>query len=296
MGVDNVFLKESAVSNFEKATLIPSSAFYDIADFIIESCNLNENIQYKILDVGSGTGRTILNILNRFSDKGIKFSAICFDISQSMSKIFKSNLNKNPQLASSVYFLLHDANNGLPDYLFPNEYDITFIVSVLQYLDDWRWFLRQVHKKIALNGFLIQAELIGWYRLLDGTFDNTYSESEISVEFWQTYFKERKKFSKWNPEIKFSYMMPVKEFCENELNMMPITERNFFWEVNFSWSDVLSWIATGPVSSLGSGLSDKEKANLRDKMYLFLLNKKVDLEKEFSVRWGFKVFIHQKRG
>ena len=73
MGISNVFSKKQAALKFEKSAYIPSGKFQEIADMIVKECDLKSDEKVHILDVGSGTGRTILNILNRFFEKSIDF-------------------------------------------------------------------------------------------------------------------------------------------------------------------------------------------------------------------------------
>lgn len=296
MSVTNIFLKDSVVQNFEKATFIPKAEFYRMADFIIEACHLDHQTTYNILDVGSGTGRTILNILSRFAHQKMKFSATCFDISLSMYQKFKEEMKTKRFSNHSVKFLIHDANNGIPDNLFPGRFDLIFIISVLHYLNDWRQFLHEVHRKMSRNAFLIQAELRGWYRLLDGSFDDCQEQNGLSLEFWRKYFKERQSYGSWKPDIKFSEMIAVRIFCEKEFKMKLVAEREFLWKTTIRWADVLSWIEIGPVSSLGSNInSDADRIKLRSIMAQFLSMKRVNQRKRFPVKWGFNVFIYQRR-
>jgi SAM-dependent methyltransferase len=290
--LSNIFLKRKVAKNFEKSTFIPKESFYKMADFLIDKLYLYSGYRYRILDVGSGTGRTILNILTRLHRRGIVFEAYCFDISKEMAKIFIKNLNKKEYkgIRNSVIFKRLDAED--PDIFLKlncdSKFDIVFIISVLHYLKDWKRFLERLSSNI--NGYLIQAELLGWYRLLDGSFD-VVMDDKLSFEFWERYFIERRKYSPWEPEIKFSNLKPVKKFLEN-LGFEFIVDVDILWESFITWRDVLNWIKLGVVSSLGSSLNDNDKVELFNTMKQFLKKQRVNLYKRFKISWGFNLFVH----
>jgi SAM-dependent methyltransferase len=293
MGIANIFSKKQVALKFEKSTYIPPEKFHEIADLIIKECSLESNDKVDILDIGSGTGRTILNILNRFYEKSINFKATCFDNSPKMLREFSENLDRFKSIKSFVNYFERDANLGLSAEF--TNFNLVFIVSVLQYLDNWKDFLHQLYRKLSNDGYLIQAELIGWYQLLDGDFKDEEKFDPLSVEFWRKYFQMRKNYGEWEPEICFSKMTPVKKFCEEDLKMIKTSENDILWESEISWSDVLNWIKWGSVSSLGSGIKDRESLKkLELEMKLFLRAKSIDLEKNFSIEWGFNIFIFKK--
>lgn len=293
MGIVNIFLKKQVALKFEKSTYIPVGKFHEIADIIIKECSLKNDDILDILDIGSGTGRTVLNILDRFYERSINFKATCFDKSPKMLGRLSANLAGFKSIKPYVNYFERDANLGLPAET--TDFNLVFIVSVLQYLDNWKDFLQKLSRKLLKDGFLIQAELIGWYQLLDGDFKDEEKFDPLSVEFWRRYFQVRKNYGEWNPEICFSKMEPVKKFCEEDLKMIKISENDILWESKISWSDVLNWIKWGSVSSLGSGITKKDSLKkLELEMKSFLRAKSIDLEKNFSIEWGFNIFIFKK--
>ncbi len=278
---------------FEKSAYIPSGKFQEIADMIVKECDLKSDEKVHILDVGSGTGRTILNILYRFFEKSIDFKAICFDKSPEMLSRFNANLDRFKSIKPHINYLERDANLELPAAFVG--FDLIFIVSVLQYLDNWKNFLQQLYRRLSNDRYLIQAELIGWYQLLDGNFKNEGKFDSLSVEFWRRYFQMRKNYGEWEPEICFSKMEPVKEFCKEDLKMNQIFDGDILWESKINWSDVLNWIKWGSLSSLGSGIKDEESLKrLELEMGSFLKKKSIDIEENFSIKWGFNIFIFRK--
>lgn len=293
MGIANIFSKKQVALKFEKSTYIPPEKFHEIADFIIKKCGLKCDNKLDILDVGSGTGRTILNILNRFYKRSINFKVTCFDKSPMMLRKFSENLDRFKSIKPFVNYFERDANLGLPAEF--SNFNLVFIVSVLQYLDNWKDFLHQLHNRLSNDGYLIQAELIGWYQLLDGDFKDEEKFDGLSVEFWRRYFQMRKNYGEWEPEICFSKMTPVKIFCEEDLKMIKTSENDILWDSEISWSEVLNWIKWGSVSSLGSGITNKNSLKkLELEMKSFLKTKTIDLEKYFSIQWGFNIFIFKK--
>ncbi len=148
-GASNVYLRADAASQFERASFIPREEFFKIADYVVEVCSLNAQRSYRILDVGSGTGRMIINILSSLEAHGINYHAVCFDTSPHMLDKFRQNLEANNSPVAGLRLLEHGAKAGLPDEIFLECFDLIFIVAVLHFLDDWRFFMREVSRKIG---------------------------------------------------------------------------------------------------------------------------------------------------
>lgn len=290
----NVYLDKISAQNFENSTKIDKTEIYKIGDYIAETLNLYSFKNHiSILDIGSGTGRTILNILDRFHQNNLKFNATCFDVSEYMLEQFKRALKRKNYLKGMVTYSNHDANKGLDGY---TNYHLVFIVSVLQYLQNWRKFIKELTGHICPNGHLVLAELIGWYRLLDGSFDKVYSkENQLSVDFWREYFCKREKYGSWKPEIKFSNIKPVLSFLLKKEAFSLVQQHNFLWPNTICWSNVLSWLQHAPVSSLGSNMPSENRQTLNQIMYDFLQKRGIDINRPFSISWGFKLHILQKR-
>jgi len=279
----NVYLDKNSAQNFENSTKIDKAEIYKIGDYITETLNLYSFKNHiNILDIGSGTGRTILNILDRFYQNNLKFIATCFDVSKYMLEQFEQTLKSKNYLKDMVVYSNHDANKGLADF---NDYHLVFVVSVLQYLQNWREFIKELSGHLRPNGYLVIAELIGWYRLLDGTFDITYSkENRLSIDFWKEYF-----------EVKFSNIKPVLSFLLKKQGFSLMHQHSFLWPNTICWSNVLSWLQHAPVSSLGSNMPSENRKTLKQIMHDFLKKRGIDIIRPFSISWGFKLRILQKR-
>ncbi len=123
----NVYLDKVSVSNFESATHIPSNSFDEMALFLYEESfsKLPSKHNYSLLDTGTGTGRTLLYLLNYFHQQNIIVSADCFDVSGFMLTKFKKNLEKFNHLQKSINLIQHDADSGLDGF---QKYDIALLV------------------------------------------------------------------------------------------------------------------------------------------------------------------------
>ena len=289
----NVFLDKHSAQSFENATKIDVKDFHRMADYIVGTLDLyHSNNIVNILDIGTGTGRTILNILDRLYQKNIDFHATCFDISEHMLNKFKEALSERNAITNFVDWLKHNADIGLDGF---KKYDIVFIVSMLQYLRNWREFLDELIEHIAANGHLILAELIGWYRLLDGSFDSIpESTDQLYFDFWKEYFLRREKYGTWRPEIKFSNIAPALSFLEKDRRLFLLKQQEFLWPNTIRWRDVLSWVQDGSVSSLGSNMPDGSRQILKKKMYDFLRQREICINTSFSIEWGFRLYFLRK--
>ena len=81
----------------------------------------------------------------------------------------------------------------------------------------------------------------------------------------------------------------VLKYCLEKFQFKVFKEKKFLWKTNIIWEDLLDWIKCAPVSSLGSNLSDSERAELSIKMYNWLKENKVDPNSSINLKWGFKV-------
>ena len=65
----------------------------------------------------------------------------------------------------------------------------------------------------------------------------------------------------------------------------------YTWNVIVTWEDLCDWIALGPVSSLGSRLTEDNKYYLSNKMKSYLKNASIEKNSVIHLSWGFKVII-----
>ncbi len=146
------------------------------------------------------------------------------------------------------------------------------------------------------SSYLAIAELSGWFRSLDGVFNKNElnNTNKLDVLFWHEYFEARKKYAEWNPEISFAKQIPVYVFLENN-GFKKTCSKKFLWAVEINWNEIIKWIKTAPVSSLGSDLSKDSRNKLADIMYAFLSNKDVDIFRTFKIEWGFEFLIYKKQ-
>lgn len=295
---ENVFLQPEVARHFEAATRIPPQQLDSLGEFIADLASEKGAAgDLSLLDVGSGTGRTIIGMLPAFLRHGMRPNCLCFDASESMQRKFLENWEQSAK-PGRVRFLLHSADDGLPLEVKKDSIDILTIVSVLHYVRDWRSFLKRCHSALRpVTGLLVQAELIGWYGLLDGRLheisaSEAQASEDLSGQFWRHYFRRRALHSPWDPEIHFAKMEPVYRFCEDTLGLVLIAGRSFVWSATVDWSNILQWIEVGPVSSLASDLTAKARSQLARDMSDFLRDRHIDISVPFNVEWGFGISVH----
>ncbi len=288
--VSNPYLVTEAVDYFEKSTYIPKESFYEMGIFLLKYLNINE--KNKILDTGTGTGRSIFNIAEAFNQAGYDYSLECFDISKKMIEKFEDNLRNYPIL--DVIYYLYDANVGTK---YTDNIDLAIFISVLHYFN-WESFLQSLNCRMKINSVIVIAELNGWYKMLDGEFDFIHEDnnplSDVSREFWQQYFLFRNELSSWTPEVKFSNISKVDKFLVNQMKYSFVEKVGFSWINNISWDDVINWIKKGSVSSLGSDLSKENKVLLATKMSEFLCDKSIKENVTFNIQWGVNLYVYRK--
>lgn len=292
----NVYLEKESVINFENATRLDNEVLYKIGEFIhntLTNLSIIDKKEFVLLDTGTGTGRTVLNILQYFYDQDFRFRADCYDISIYMLRLFNHHLNEFEHFKNRIKLIEHDANKGLIN--FP-KYDLALFVSVLHYFNNWRNYLDNLLLHLKSNSCIVIAELIGWYRLLDGVFDYSPQniDEEFHVKFWNKYFELRSHYGQWAPEICFSYQKPVYEYLEKK-HLINVSSKDFLWNIEICWEDVLAWIRYGPVSSLGSNIIIPHgRELLMREMKNYLDSQDKNLTERFTISWGFKVLIYQK--
>jgi 2-polyprenyl-3-methyl-5-hydroxy-6-metoxy-1,4-benzoquinol methylase len=289
----NVYKKKYRAIKFEKSTKIDKRNLELIGEFIYNELIDNffkNHSDFRIIDTGTGTGRTILGILNFFHKKTIRFKADCFDVSNHMLNIFHNNIKNYIYLKNCINIIEHDANKGLDNF---SNYDFALIVSVLQYLNNWRKYILDLKNHLNNESYIFVAELIGWYRLLDGVFDNQINneKDKFHYRFWKEYFHQRNLYGQWPPEISFANQSKVYKFLE-KLGFLKISYKDFLWDTMISWKEVLSWIEIGPLSSLGSNIIEpKGRSHLKSIMKNYLNKNIIDINKKFEIKWGFRIYI-----
>lgn len=285
--IENVYLKEKAAKSFEQSAQIPHDSFVEIADYLYKYLEKKDNIS--ILDLGSGTGRTVINISERLEKFTNNIQVDCVEVSQNMINEFK----KKTFNIRNIHMHKFDLNSSIKRMELFETYDLIIILSVLQYLNNWKLTLQDVEDKMNEDSIFVQGELSGWFQLLDGKFSHCLRE-DIFHKFWRKYFNLRAQYSEWNPEVKFSNMSKAYNYCIQHLKMCKIDKKNFSWQIEVSWKQILSWIAYGALSSLGSGLKLKDRLNLESAMKRYLENNDIDINDFFFIEWGIEFSIFKR--
>ncbi len=292
---NNVYLLQQAASSYKKSAHIPSHVFEEITEYLI---NLEPDIKsnsHRALDIGIGTGNFTIPIMKNIIDRKMKLHLEGFDISDHMLIELKKEIDAVENLSGLVRYERRDAEDGLPESIYSsNSYALVIITFMLHYLNKWQNLMDDVIRVMAPGGILIQSEVLRGLRPVDGTFDNIDGLDADFVAFWKTYFEYREKFSKWDAEMRVSNLDPVVNYLRNNDGVEFIGSQDFHYENQVSYEDMLLWIQTGVFSSVGSGLNDSQKSQLKDKMKEWLRDENLEPKEKFACKMGVKAWFHKK--
>lgn len=291
LSLENIYRRERSAACFARAVTYDAPALAALARevFARAAAPAPPGAALRVLDVGSGDGSFILPFLDALEAAGrADYSLDCFDASGHMARLFRANLAARPASAAKVTHLTHDAERGLPAaFRSPGRYHLAFVTFVLQYVGGWRRLLDEVVSALAPGGAVVQAEVVGDFRNLDGQFD---ADSPILFrQFWERYFTERAAYSAWAPAISVTDIAPALTYLRDKHQMRLAREEARTWEALATWSDFCDWIAEAPVSSLGSGLDDGARADLARRMRAWVEERGVEPAAAISLTWGVRV-------
>jgi 2-polyprenyl-3-methyl-5-hydroxy-6-metoxy-1,4-benzoquinol methylase len=288
MPVNNVYLREDAASSFSRSIRYDEAALSQIADQL-EEYWLSRGVQrVNLLDVGIGDGAFTVPILSRLEARGrLDYSLDCFDISPHMLKRLGEHLAQRGVPSGKVSAEQRDAEEGLRGRYLRGHYHVAVITFMLHYVRRWKEILEDVAYCLKDGGLLVQAEIAGDMRCVDGYFD---AQADAAfMDFWRRYFALRNRLSEWRPEISVSDLSAVYDYLQKAGGFTACRRETFLWDLTVTWADLCGWIAAGPLSSLGSGLNDPQRRDLSLRMQEWLLEHGFTQSDTMNLRWGFTV-------
>jgi SAM-dependent methyltransferase len=288
LSLENIYLRQQSASSFVRAINYDAHALAKLARLLADYYSSNQRPLINILDIGTGPGSLILPVAESFLEEGgPDFRLDCLDVSPHMAHLFEAALAASRVPPGKVRYLLHDAERGLGELYSPHGYDLIFATFVLHYIRNWRQLLDEATRCLTEGGLLVQTEIVGDFRNLDGHFD---IKSPILFEqFWRQYFTERAKYSAWSPVISVSDLSVAFAYLRNRKRLKLFREDFLLWDTSVEWGDFCNWIADAPLSSLGAGLTTEARRELARRMHGWLKGRRVKLSSGISLRWGIKV-------
>ncbi len=295
MGLENIYLQRESARGFGRAVRYDVVALKSLAQILAGHGQPvpGGSQPLHILDIGTGSGLFILPVAEFFEEHmPPDYRLDCLDISRQMACLFTSKMARAAVSREKVGYLLHDAEKGLGSYRVPEKYDLIFITFVLHYINGWRLLLDEVAACLKPGGLLIQAEVVGDFRNIDGHFDE---ESPILFQqFWRRYFIERAVHSAWQPSLSVSDLSPVFTYLRGANRFRLLREDSFLWGDAATWGSFCEWIVTAPLSSLGSGLHPAARVQLSAAMGRWLTERELSQTEEVKLKWGIKTSVLSK--
>lgn len=293
MGLENIYLEGQSARGFGRAIRYDAAALKSLAQSLAGHLAAGAAQPLHVLDIGTGPGFFILPVAESFEEnRPPDYRLDCLDVSEHMSRLFAAELARAAVPREKVRYLMHDAERGLGAYRVPEKYDLVFATFVLHYVGDWRRLLDEVVACMRPGGLLVQAEVVGDFRNIDGQFD---TESPILFrQFWRRYFTERARHSAWQSAVSVSDLSPVFTYLRRVKRFRLFRENTFLWGTAVTWRDFCEWIAAAPLSSLGAGLHPEARARLSEVMRRWLKERELSETEEVKLRWGIKTSVLSK--
>ena len=160
---------ESEAVEYEKiiSQLIPY--YTEMLEATASIISFDTNKEFKVIDLGCGTGTLSVEILKKFP----KAKITCVDIAENMLKIAEE------KLGSSFEYINSDFN----DFIFPDKYDLIVSSLALHHLlndDDKKVFYNKIYDALNSGGVFINADVI--------TGSDKFLQ-EIYLEKWMKYME-----------------------------------------------------------------------------------------------------------
>jgi SAM-dependent methyltransferase len=278
----------SAQSSFVEIFKYDDKALAKIAREVGDYFSRDRQRLLHILDVGTGTGRFILPIVEFLEREAlIKCKLDCFDVSPEIVNALQEHLFKAKLNPANVRSRRKNAEDGLLDTYEMQTFDLITMTFVLEEIDDLENFLDDVADCMKKNGLIIQAEAIGDFRPLDNKCDA--GSLPIFERFWEKYFTERAKYQPWSPDISISDYSLVYEYLRKKNGFKFYKEESFLWEETIKWGELCAWIEHAPLSSLRRGLSPLTREYLARVMANWLEANRIREKSNLTLKWGVKI-------
>lgn len=288
MRLENIYLRRESVESFIKTIKYDPLALTNIAQCSSDYFLSQGKRSIKILDIGIGTGAFTIPIVEHFErEQKLDYSLMCFDISGHMIQRFDDTLSRANVSQSKIRFFSHDAEDGLVNTFDLKSFDLIITTFTLHYIDNWEGLLDDVADCLKEDGLLVQAEVAGDLRSVDGNFDN--DSPTLFQEFWKRYFAERTKYSEWSPEICISNLTSAYDYLRQKNDFKLYKEQSYLWEQSIRWSELCEWIVQAPLPSLGSGIGFVTRRYLAKVMEGWLQSNGISERRGIPLEWGLKV-------
>lgn len=179
---------ESEAEEYEKIInqLIPYYA--EMLEAAASIISFDTNREFKVIDLGCGTGTLSVEILKRFP----KAKITCVDIAENMLKIAEE------KLGSGFEYINSDFN----DFIFPDKYDLAVSSLALHHLandEDKKNFYNKIYNALNPEGVFINADIItGSDKFLQEIYlekwikymERNMSKEEIKEKWLPNYYSE----------------------------------------------------------------------------------------------------------
>jgi ubiquinone/menaquinone biosynthesis C-methylase UbiE len=104
-----------------------------------------------ILDIGSGSGNSVIPLLKLFPDSTI----VACDISPNMLAILRDHLAESPEYSQRCLLI---ATNVMHDHFMPDKFDLTVGAAILHHILDVQKTLGSVYKALRNDGVAVFFE------------------------------------------------------------------------------------------------------------------------------------------
>jgi len=295
--VTNVYLTANAARRFASAIQYAPGQVSAGAQKIAKLLPLDSRGHLDLLDIGAGTGAFTLPFAKSLLDLGLEFKVLALDISPQMLVGLASGLQL-PQyrnLKNRFSLWEHDAEKGLSDRCSSGSVDIAVFTFVAHYLADLPRMLGEITRVIRKGGLLVQAEITGAMRYVDGTFDPAITAPEAHFrDFWTQYFAYRDKIAPWESTLRVTNIQPVLAALKEAETFHLESQFDVSWSSLLNYASFLEWINHGFLSSLGSGLTSQDRAELAVTMEKWCISNRISLDDKFDVPWGIRVYVNRR--
>ena len=159
-----------------------------------------------ILDIGSGSGNTVIPLLKLFPESTV----IACDISPNMLAILRDYLENMSDASSERCCLM--ATDAMNDYFKRDHYDLVVGAAILHHVFDVRKTMFSIYNSLKPGGKAIFFEPFeAGHALLRIAFQNILERAEeIERKAWKIYFSKRKPIL--SDEIKFFLQSKISEY------------------------------------------------------------------------------------
>lgn len=288
MGAENIYLRESSADSFARAVSYDPAALAAFAGSLAGRLTPCDGRPLRVLDIGTGPGSFILPFVAAFRRRGgPDYRLHCLDASPHMARKFDAARAAWGVPKYKVRYAVRDVERGLGSFYAAGGYGLVCATFMLHYVKDWPRLLDTLAGCLAERGLLVQAEVAGDFRNLDGLFD--VKSPILFRQFWEHYFTERAGYSAWAPELSVSNVSAALAYLLRQQRLKLFREDVLQWATSVRWGELCEWIAAAPVSSLGVGLEAESRALLSARMREWLGQKGLPLSDTISLRWGVKL-------